>query len=357
MKKTIAVLPGDGIGPEIMSATLKILDAVAEKFGHQFEYQEGLIGGAAYDVYGEHLPKETLDLAGSCDAILFGSVGGPVNAQNEPKWKGAEKNALLGIRKYFNFNINVRPMTVWPQLAQKSILKPEIIGEGFSLTIIRELSAGLYFGEHKTVVENGEKVARDVMEYHEGTIRTVVDFAFQAARLSKKKLCSVDKANVLDCSILWRDGVEKLAPNYPDVAVEHMYVDNAAMQLVKNPRYFDVIVTENTFGDILSDLSSVLPGSLGLLGSASFNDHGFGLYEPSGGSAPDIAGRGIANPIGMMLSGAMMLRYSFKLEKEADAIEAAIQKTIEIYRTADIWEEGCDKVGTGEFAEKTIGNL
>lgn len=357
MKKIIAVLAGDGIGPEIMAATLKVLDAIAEKFAHQFEYKKALIGGAAFDVYGEHLPQTTLDLAASCDAILFGSVGGPVNAQNEPKWKGAEKNALLGIRKHFNFNINVRPTTVWRELAQKSVLRPEIIGEGFSLTIVRELSEGLYFGEHKTFEANGERVAQDVMEYHESTIRTVVNFAFKAARSGKKKLCSVDKANVLDCSILWRSVVEEVAKNYPDVTVENMYVDNAAMQLVKNPRYFDVIVTENTFGDILSDLSSVLPGSLGLLGSASFNNQGFGLYEPSGGSAPDIAGRGIANPIGMMLSAAMMLRYSFKLEKEADAIEAAIQKTSETYRTADIWEESCDKVGTGEFTEKAIGNL
>lgn len=357
MNKTIAVLPGDGIGPEVMSATIKVLNAVAKKFGHKFEYKEALIGGAAYDVYGEHLPQVTLDIAEKCDAILFGSVGGPVNAQNEPKWKGAEKNALLGIRKHFNFNINVRPTMVWPELAQKSVLRPEIIGDGFSLVIIRELAEGLYFGEHGTMVVDGKRVARDVMEYSEQTIRKVVDFAFKTALLSSKRLCSVDKANVLDCSILWREIVTELAPLYPDVEVEHMYVDNAAMQLVKNPRHFDVVVTENTFGDILSDLSSVLPGSLGLLGSASFNDRGFGLYEPSGGSAPDIAGKGVANPIGMMLSAAMMLRYSFQLEKEAATIERAVQAIIKTHRTGDIYEDGYIKVGTEEFAELLVAGL
>lgn len=357
MNKSIAVLAGDGIGPEIMSVTLKVLDSIGEKFGHEFVYKEAYIGGAAYDVCGMHLPQETLDVASNCDAILFGSVGGPVNAQNEAKWKGAEKNALLGIRKYFNFNINVRPTTVWPELAQKSVLRPEIIGDGFSLVVIRELAEGLYFGEHKTENTNGKRTARDVMEYTEDTIREVVDFAFKTAMLSGKRLCSVDKANVLDCSILWRSIVEELAPSYPEVQIEHMYVDNAAMQLVKNPRYFDVIVTENTFGDILSDLSSVLPGSLGLLGSASFNRGGFGLYEPSGGSAPDIAGQNVANPIGMLLSAAMMMRYSFNLEKEANALEDAIKKVIKTHRTGDIWEENCEKVGTAEFADLVIANL
>ncbi len=357
MKKKIAVLAGDGIGPEIMAATIKILDVVAQKFGHQFEYKEALIGGAAYDVFGEHLPQKTLETASECDAVLFGSVGGPVNAQSEPKWKGAEKIALLGIRKHFNFNINVRPTTVWRHLANVSVLKPEVIDQGFSMVIIRELSEGIYFGEHKTFERDGEKVAQDVMEYREGTIEKVVEFAFKTAMLSQKRLCSVDKANVLDCSILWREVVERIAKKYPEVQVEHMYVDNAAMQLVKNPRHFDVIVTENTFGDILSDLSSVLPGSLGLLGSASFNDDGFGLYEPSGGSAPDIAGLGIASPIGMLLSAAMMLKYSFGMLDEAICIEEAVKKATTTHRTGDIFEDGCVKANTAEFVDECIRNL
>lgn len=357
MKKTITVLPGDGIGPEIMEATLMVLNEVCEQFGHEFLYNHALIGGAAYALHAEHLPQNTLDVASNCDAILFGSVGGPVDAQNDPKWKGAEKNSLLGIRKYFNFNINLRPTIVWPELAKQSVLRPDIIGNGFELIIVRELSEGLYFGEHNTEVIDGQRVAHDIMEYHENTIRQVVEFAFQMADKGNHRLCSVDKANVLDCSVLWRSIVDDIAQRYSKVKVEHMYVDNAAMQLIKNPRHFDVIVTENTFGDILSDLSSVLPGSLGLLGSASFNNKGFGLYEPSGGSAPDIASKGIANPIGMLLSAAMMLRYSFELEREAKCIENAIQKTISTHRTLDIWEAGLEKVSTKGFVEFVIKNL
>lgn len=347
MKKTIAVLPGDGIGPEIMDATLMVLDVIARKFGHEFEYKKGLIGGAAYDEYHEHLPQETLDLAANSDAILFGSVGGPVDSQNNPKWKGAEKAAVLGIRKHFDFNINVRPSIVWPSLKNKSVLKSEIIGDGFSLIVVRELSGGIYFGDHVTQ----ENHAYDVMQYDKDTIARIASFAFKTAMKRSKRLTSVDKANVLDSSVLWRKVVEEVAKGYPEVELNHLYVDNAAMQLVQNPRQFDVIVTGNMFGDILSDLSSVLPGSLGLLGSASFNAEGFGLYEPSGGSAPDIAGKGIANPVGMLLSAALMLRHSFGMLEEAGLLEQSIQRILEKYRTGDVFEVGCEKVGTEEFSE------
>jgi len=354
MNKKICVISGDGIGPEVMAEAVKVLNKIAEKYNHQFEYTEALAGGAAWDVYGEHLPAETIEKGKNSDAILFGSVGGPVADQDKPKWKGAEKNAILALRKIFNLYANLRPSIVFKSLKNISLLKPELIGEGFDILVIRELTGGLYFGEHKT--ENG--VAIDVMKYSEDEVRRIAKVAFEAAMKRDKRLTSVDKANVLDCSVLWRKVVEEVAKDYPQVKLDHMYVDNAAMQLVKNPRHFDVLVTENMFGDILSDLSSTFGGSLGLLPSASLNESNFGMYEPSGGSAPDIAGLGIANPIAQILSASLMLKHSFGLIEEADAIYAAVVKALEQgYRTGDIYEEGCEKISTKEMGDKIVENI
>lgn len=354
MNKKICVIKGDGIGPEVMAEAIKILNKITKKYNHNFEYIEALAGGAAWDEYGEHLPKKTLGIANGSDAILFGSIGGPVKDSDQPKWKNCEKNALLAMRKYFDLFTNLRPSIVFEPLKNISVLKPELVGNGFDILIIRELTGGIYFGGHKT--ENG--VAEDIMKYSEAEVRRVAKVAFEAAMKRKKSLVSVDKANILDCSILWRKVVEEIAKNYPQVKLQHMYVDNAAMQLVKNPQEFDVIVTGNMFGDILSDLSSTFAGSLGMLASASLNESNFGMYEPSGGSAPDIAGQGIANPIAQILSAAMMLKYSFGLENEADNIEQAVIKTLEQdYRTADIWEQGCEKIKTKQMGDKICGNI
>lgn len=357
MKKNIAVVAGDGIGPEVMAEAIRILDRVAEKFGHRWEYCEALAGGAAYEACQNHLPTETLQTCGAADAILFGSVGGPVHSHNDPKWWGVEKAAILGIRKHFNFNVNIRPVIVFESLADITPLKKELIGNGFDITIIRELAGGIYFGKHETGVENGIRVARDEMRYNENEIRSVAKIAFEIAKKRGNKLCSVDKANVLDCSILWRLVVEEEAKKHPDVELTHLYVDNAAMQLVKNPRSFDVIVTGNMFGDILSDLASVFAGSIGLLGSASLNAEGFGLYEPGGGSAPDIAGMNIANPVAQILSAAMLLKYSFNLHEEYSAIYTAVEKTIAAgIRTKDI-AAGGPGVSTKEMGSEICSRL
>ena len=337
-----------------MAEAVKVLDKVAEKFGHKFDYVKALAGGAAWDKYQNHLPKETLKAAADCDAILFGSIGGPVEHQGDPRWKDCEKNALLGMRKHFDLFANLRPSIVFKPLKNISILKAETVGEGFDVLIVRELTGGIYFGGHKT---EGDK-ATDIMTYSESEVERIARVAFEAAMKRGKKLTSVDKANVLDCSILWRKVVERVAKDYPAVELEHMYVDNAAMQLVKNPKHFDVIVTGNMFGDILSDLSSTFAGSLGLLPSASLNEEGFGMYEPSGGSAPDIAGQGIANPIAQILSAAMMFKHSFELADESTAIEEAVVQTLEQkIRTGDIWEEGFEKVGTKEMGNRICGNI
>lgn len=354
MDKKICVINGDGIGPEVMAEAIKVLNNIAKKYGHNFQYVEALAGGVAWDECGEHLPEKTLEIANDSDAILFGSIGGPVSDQDKPKWKDCEKNALLAMRKYFDLFTNLRPSTVFKPLKNISVLKPELVGNGFDILIIRELTGGIYFGGHKT--KNG--VAEDIMKYSEAEVRRVAKVAFEAAMKRKKFLISVDKANILDCSVLWRKVVNEVAEDYPQVKLQHMYVDNAAMQLVKNPQEFDVIVTGNMFGDILSDLSSTFAGSLGLLASASLNESNFGMYEPSGGSAPDIAGKGIANPIAQILSVAMMLKYSFGLEKESDNIEQAVIKTLEQdYRTGDIWEQGCQKIGTKQMGDKICGNI
>ena len=358
MKKTIAVLAGDGIGPEVMSCAIEVLNAIADKYQHQFIYTKALIGGAAFDVYGEHCPKETIALCQSADAILFGSVGGPVNGQSDPKWQGCEAKSILALRKTFNFGINIRPIKMFPALKDNSPIKSERIINGADIEIFRELSADIYFGEHKRFTdEHGLRCATDVAEYDENTIRHIVQAAFLRARERRKILTSIDKANVLDTSRLWREIVNEEAGNFPDVALKHMYVDNAAMQLVLNPSQFDVMVTGNLFGDILSDLASVLPGSLGLIPSISLNKQGFGLYEPAGGSAFDIVGENRANPIAQILSAALMLSYSFSMYQEADAIHHAINEVLEQgYRTSDI-ANGASSIGSKEITDHIVNAL
>lgn len=357
MKKKIAILAGDGIGPEVMSSALKVLDYIAEKFGHEFEYQEALVGGAAYEKHRVHLPDETLRICEASDAILFGSVGGHVSEQNQEKWKNCEANALLGLRKHFNFNANFRPAKVYPALQHICPLKSELTEKGIDLLIIRELVGDIYFGEHKFYQENGLRAALDTATYNEKQIREVVEIAFQTAEKRNKKVVSVDKANVLHTSKLWREVLEEIATNYTDISWEHMLVDNAAMQLVKNPAYFDIVVTSNMFGDILSDVAAILPGSLGLTPSASLNADGFGMYEPSGGSAQDIAGKDLANPIAQILSAAMLLRFSFALSEEAQVIENAVDQTIsEGHLTGDLIISG-EGLGTRAYTDMLLDTL
>jgi len=358
MEKKIAILAGDGIGPEVMTQARRVLDVVAQKFGHKFDCKEGLIGGAAFDEFQTHFPDDTRAICEASDAILFGSVGGPVADVHLPKWAGCEANSLLSIRKAFSFHANFRPAKVYPELMEVSPLKPELLKAGVDLLVVRELIGDIYFGEHKRFERDGKRVATDVAEYTEDQVIAVAHAAFEAARKRRSKVTSVDKANVLWTSKLWREVVNEVATNYKDVEFEVMLVDNCAMQLVRNPAQFDVILTTNMFGDILSDQAAVLPGSLGLMPSASFNTDGFGFYEPSGGSAPDIAGKNIANPIAQILSVAMMLRYSFGMLKEADSIQNAIDATISAgYRTADILTAASQKVGTTAFTDQVIERL
>ncbi len=352
----IALLPGDGIGPEVCDEAVKVLQAIEKKFGHKFVLTKGLIGGAAYDEHKSHFPDETKELCKNADAVLFGSVGGPVAEMHLPKWKNCERESILAIRKFLNLTVNLRPARVWPELSHLSVLKAEKIPEaGLELLTFRELSEGLYFGKHETEVdENGEKVAHDTCNYHASTIEHIADFCFQAAQKAGKTVASVDKANVLDTSRLWREVVEDVAKKYPDVKYEHWLVDNCAQQLVKNPDWFQFLLTENLFGDILSDLTSTFAGSLGLLASASFDKEGFGLYEPSGGSAPKHAGKNRINPIAQILCVAMMLRYSFDMHEEADAIEKAVNQSIaDGMRTYDLYRElaGETKVSTSEMGD------
>lgn len=345
MNLKIGVIKGDGIGPEIVTEAMKILDKTADKYGHTIEYTKLLMGGASIDVHGVPLTDETVDAAKSCDAVLMGSIGG--DAKTSPWYKlepsKRPEAGLLKIRKELNLFANLRPAVLYDELRGACPLKEEITEGGFDMMIMRELTGGLYFGERKTVEENGVLTAYDSLTYNENEIRRIAKRGFAIAMKRRKKVTSVDKANVLDSSRLWRKVVEEVAKEYPDVALEHMLVDNCAMQLVKDPRQFDVILTENMFGDILSDEASMVTGSIGMLSSASLNDTKFGLYEPSGGSAPDIAGKGIANPIATILSAAMLLRYSFDLDQEADAVESAVKQVLkEGYRTIDIMpqEEG-----------------
>ncbi len=352
MELHITCIPGDGIGPEIVAEAKKVLDKVASKFGHEIIYKDILMGGASIDVHGVPLTDEAIADAKAADAVLMGSIGG--NTTTSP-WYQLPPNkrpeaGLLALRKALNLFANLRPAVLYDELAGACPLKEEISKAGFDMMIMRELTGGLYFGERKTIEENGVLKAIDTLTYDENEIRRIAVKGFDIARKRNKKVTSVDKANVLDSSRLWRKVVEEVAKDYPEVTLEHMLVDNCAMQLVKNPAQFDVILTENMFGDILSDEASMVTGSIGMLASASLNDSKFGLYEPSHGSAPDIAGQDIANPIATILSAAMMLRYSFDLDKEADAIEAAVKTVLkEGYRTVDIMSEGCTKVGCSEM--------
>ena len=352
--KKIAVLAGDGIGPEVMTQALRVLEALDLKFNIQF----GLIGGAAFDEYQSHFPEQTAQLCQTADAVLFGSVGGPIVDAHLPKWHRCEANSILALRKALKLNVNLRPATLFKSLISISPLKPELIKQGVDIMIIRELLGDIYFGEHKQFEEKGLRVATDVARYDEEQIKIAIHQGFKTAMNRNKKLVSVDKANVLDTSKLWRIIADEIAPHYPEVTLEHMLVDNCAMQLILNPAQFDTIVTANLFGDILSDAASALPGSLGLMPSASFSAEGFGLYEPSGGSAPDIANQDIANPTAQILSLALMLRYSFGLDEKAQLIESAIIKTLENgLRTRDIYQKGDSKVGTVEFTTNVIENL
>ena len=360
MKYQVGVIAGDGIGPEIVAEAQKVLNCVADKFGHEFEYEDILMGGCSIDATGEPLTDHAIEQALHSDAVLMGSIGG--NTSTSPWYKlPPEKRpeaGLLKLRKSLNLFANLRPAYLYNELRKACPLRDEIIGDGFDMIIVRELTGGLYFGERQTIEENGVKKAIDTLSYNENEIRRIAIKAFEIARKRRNKVTSVDKANVLDSSRLWRKVVEEVAKDYPEVTLEHMLVDNSAMQLVKDPKQFDVILTENMFGDILSDEASMITGSIGMLASASLNETKFGLYEPSGGSAPDIAGQGIANPIATILSAAMMLRFSFDLDKEADAIEASVAKVLKDgYRTIDIMSEGKTQIGTARMGDEIAANI
>lgn len=351
--RKIAVLSGDGIGPEIMEQGLAVLNRLSEKYGCEFDFTEALIGGVAYDKHSHPFPDDTKEVCDNSDAIYFGSVGGP-KWENLPAELTPERGALLPLRKRYDLFANLRPAVIFGPLASASPLKSKIVGDSMDILIVRELTGGIYFGKK----EEGEQSSADEMRYSKKEVERIARLAFEAAMKRGKKLTSVDKANVLGVSRLWRSTVEETAKDFPEVELNHLYVDNAAMQLVSNPKQFDVIVTGNLFGDILSDEASCISGSIGMLASASINSENFGLYEPIHGSAPDIAGQGIANPLAQILSGAMMLRYSFNLGNEADAIESAVSNVLEAgYRTADIFsegQEGLKKVGTKEIGKAVV---
>lgn len=354
MKLNIACIKGDGIGPEIITQAQKVLDRVAECYGHEIAYTDVLMGGASIDACGVPLTDEAIAAAKASDAVLMGSIGG--NTTTSPWYKLAPElrpeAGLLKLRKSLNLFANLRPALLYPELSDACPLKKEISDAGFDMMIMRELTGGLYFGERHTTEENGVRKAVDTLTYDENEIRRIAIKGFDVAMKRRKKVTSVDKANVLDSSRLWRKVVEEVAKDYPEITLEHMLVDNCAMQLVKNPAQFDVILTENMFGDILSDEASMVTGSIGMLPSASLNDTKFGLYEPSHGSAPDIAGRDIANPIATVLSAAMMLRFTFDLDKEADAMEKAVKEILKKgYRTSDIMSEGCTLVGCTKMGD------
>ena len=354
MKLNITCIPGDGIGPEIVAEAKKVLNKVAEVYGHEITYKDILMGGASIDVHGVPLTDEAIADAKAADAVLMGSIGG--NTSTSPWYQlPPEKRpeaGLLKIRKALNLFANLRPAVLYQELADACPLRKDISDQGFDLLIMRELTGGLYFGERHTTEIDGVRTAVDTLTYNENEIRRIAIKAFDIARKRRGIVTSVDKANVLDSSRLWRKVVEEVAEDYPDVKLTHMLVDNCAMQLVRDPAQFDVILTENMFGDILSDEASMVTGSIGMLASASLNDSKFGLYEPSNGSAPDIAGMDIANPIATVLSAAMMLRYSFDLDQEADAIETAVKSILKKgYRTADIMAEGCEKVGCSRMGD------
>lgn len=352
MNYNITLIPGDGIGPEIVREARKVMDQVGSIYGHTFHYTEVLMGGCSIDAHGVPLTREALETAGKSQGVLLGAVGGDVG---NSRWYDAAPDlrpeaGLLAIRKALGLFANIRPACLYRELAEACPLKKEIIGDGFDMVIMRELTGGLYFGERWTKEVDGIMTATDTLTYNEKEIRRIAVKAFDIAMKRRKKVTSVDKANVLDSSRLWRRVVEEVAADYPQVELFHMLVDNCAMQLVMNPGQFDVILTENMFGDILSDEASMITGSIGMLSSASMNESKFGLYEPSHGSAPDIAGKDIANPIATILSAAMLMRYSLDLDGEADAVEAAVQSVLTGgFRTMDIMSQGCSRVGTARM--------
>lgn len=366
MEYKVGVISGDGIGPEVVAEAKKVLDAIAQKYGYKFNYTSILMGGCSIDATGVPLTDEAIETAKAQDAVLMGSIGG--NTSTSPWYKLAPnlrpEAGLLKLRKSLNLFANLRPAYLYKELKEACPLREDIIGDGFDLLIMRELTGGLYFGARETKEVNGVATATDTLTYNENEIRRIAKRGFDIAMKRRKKVTSVDKANVLDSSRLWRKIVEEVAKEYPEVKYEHMLVDNCAMQLVKDPKQFDVVLTENMFGDILSDEASMITGSIGMLSSASLNETKFGLYEPSGGSAPDIAGKGIANPIATILSAAMMLRYSFDLDDEAEKIENAVQKVLEEgYRTIDIMPQdkksgaSSKNVNIKEVGTKEIGDL
>lgn len=348
----IAVIPGDGIGPDIVREALKVLDKVASCYGHHFSYETLLAGGVAIDETGAPLPEETIEKAKAADSVLLGAVGGP-KWDDVPSAIRPEK-ALLGLRGGLGLFCNLRPAMLFPQLASACPLKPSMVEGGLDIMVVRELTGGIYFGKRERTADS----AYDVMAYSKEEVRRIAVKAFDIAMKRNRKLTSVDKANILETSRLWRATVDEVAKDYPEVAVNHLYVDNAAMQLVRNPKQFDVIVTENMFGDILSDEASMVTGSIGMLPSASLRGDSFGMYEPIHGSAPDIAGQDKANPLATILSVAMMLRYSFSLPAEADAIEKAVSDTLDQgIRTADIMSGGCTLVGTAAMGDAVAANV
>ena len=357
MKIHICVMPGDGIGPEIVEEALRVLNAAAKKFGHEFSTEEALIGGSAIDATGTPLPEATVEACKKADAVLLGAVGGPKWDTLDPAIR--PEKGLLGIRKALGLFANLRPATLFPELAGACLLRPDIVGKGLDLIVVRELTGGIYFGKPAgTEVRDGKRTGWNTLIYNEDEIARIAHVAFQAAQKRRNKVCSVDKANVLDVSRVWREVVIEVSRQYPDVELSHLYVDNAAMQLVRDPSQFDVIVTGNLFGDILSDEASVITGSIGMLPSASLGSAQPGLFEPIHGSAPDIAGQGKANPLATILSIAMMLRHAFDMSVEADAIENAVHKTLQAgFRTGDIMEAGKTLLSTREMGDKVIASL
>ncbi|MGM9978936.1 MAG: 3-isopropylmalate dehydrogenase [Clostridium sp.] len=356
MKYNIAVIPGDGIGPEVVDATIKVLNAVGEKFGHRFDYEYLLAGGCAIDKFGTPLPEETLEACKKSDSVLLGAVGGP--KWDDPTAKVRPEQALLGLRGGLGLYCNLRPALLYAPLKDASPLKDSIIGDGIDIQVVRELTGGIYFGDRGTCDDNGIPAAYDTEKYNEEEVRRIAKIGFDAAMKRKKKVTSVDKANILESSRLWRRIINEVAKDYPEVEVNHLYIDNASMQMVRDPRQFDVIITSNMFGDILSDEASMVTGSIGMLPSASLGENSFGMYEPIHGSAPDIAGKGIANPLATILSGGMMLRYSFGLDDEADLIEKAVVSVLEDgYRTGDIMSEGMKLVGTEEMTKAVLAKI
>lgn len=359
MNYNIVTLPGDGIGPDIVKEAVKVLKKVADVYGHTFNFNEQLIGGSAIDQAGSSLPQETIEACKKADAVLLGAVGGP-KWDNLPNGDRPEKG-LLGIRSALGLFANLRPAILYPQLKFATPLKEEIVGDGLDILIVRELTSGIYFGERNKVVceeDPSKTFASDLEKYTVGEIERIVKVGFNAAMKRDKRVCVVDKANVLESSRLWREVVKRVAADYPEVEYSFMYVDNTAMQLVANPRQFDVMITSNIFGDILSDEASIITGSIGMLSSASLREDTLGLYEPSHGSAPDIAGQNKANPLATILSAAMLLRYSMNLEKEAVAIEKAVNSVLDAgYRTGDIMSEGMKQVGTVEMGDLVVNAI